>query len=141
LCNLAMRSLTPMLTVASSAARTDPGKDRSGPFSCSTGNKMNSNFQKLAIWVAILVLLAALFNLFNNPTQSRRGTEITYSEFLTAVHNGNISDATLAGTRIFGTMRDGGTSFTTYSPPDSTLVERLEKEGGTLRATRAAEEI
>ena len=38
---------------------------------------MNSNFQKLAIWVAILVLLAALFNLFNNPTQSRRGSEIT----------------------------------------------------------------
>ncbi len=39
---------------------------------------MNSNFQKLAIWVAILVLLAALFNLFNNPAQSQRGKEITY---------------------------------------------------------------
>ncbi|NIO39641.1 MAG: hypothetical protein GTO41_05270, partial [Burkholderiales bacterium] len=39
-------------------------------------------FQKLAIWVAILVLLAALFNLFNNPAQSQRGKEITYSEFL-----------------------------------------------------------
>ena len=71
---------------------------------------MNSNFQKLAIWVAILVLLAALFNLFNNSTPSRRGNEITYSEFLTAVDAGNVSDATLAGNHIYGTMRDGGTA-------------------------------
>ena len=27
---------------------------------------MNSNIQKLAIWVALLVLAAALFNIFNN---------------------------------------------------------------------------
>ena len=97
-----------------SGLRVGPGR-----FACSTGNEMNSNFQKLAIWVAILVLLAALFNLFNNPTQSRRGTEITYSEFLTAVDTGNVSEVTLAGNRIFGTMRDGGTPFTTYAPRGS----------------------
>jgi len=102
---------------------------------------MNSNFQKLAIWVAILVLLAALFNLFNNPTQSRRGTEITYSEFLTAVDNGNVSDATIAGNRIYGTMRDGGTSFSTYAPQDPTLVERLEKKDVKFRARPSDEDV
>ncbi len=102
---------------------------------------MNSNFQKLAIWVAILVLLAALFNLFNNPTQSRRGTDISYSEFLTAVDNGNVSDATIAGNRIYGTMRDGGTSFTTYAPQDPTLVERLEKKGIKFRARPSDEDV
>ena len=49
---------------------------------------MNPNFQKLAIWVAVFVLLAALFNLFNNPTQGRRGSEISYSDFLNAVDAG-----------------------------------------------------
>ncbi len=103
---------------------------------------MNSNFQKLAIWVAILVLLAALFNLFNNPTQSRRGSEITYSEFLSAVDSGNVSEATLAGSRIFGTMRDGGTSFSTYAPPnDPTLVERLEKKDVKFRARPSDEDV
>ncbi|CAN1724700.1 ATP-dependent zinc metalloprotease FtsH [Hyphomicrobium sp. 1Nfss2.1] len=102
---------------------------------------MNSNFQKLAIWVAILVLLAALFNLFNNPTQSRRGTDISYSEFLTAVDSGNVSDATIAGNRIYGTMRDGGTSFTTYAPQDPTLVERLEKKGIKFRARPSDEDV
>jgi cell division protease FtsH len=96
---------------------------------------MNSNFQKLAIWVAILVLLAALFNLFNNSTPSRRGNEITYSEFLTAVDAGNVSEATLAGNHIYGTMRDGGTAFSTYAPPqDPTLVERLQKKDVKFRA-------
>jgi len=102
---------------------------------------MNSNFQKLAIWVAILVLLAAVFNLFNNPTQSRRGTEITYSEFLSAVDSGNVSDATIAGNRIYGTMRDGGSSFTTYAPSDPTLVERLEKKDIKFRARPSDEDV
>ncbi len=102
---------------------------------------MNSNFQKLAIWVAILVLLAALFNLFNNPTQSRRGAEISYSEFLSAVDSGNVSDATIAGNRIYGTMRDGGTSFSTYAPQDPTLVERLEKKDIKFRARPSDEDV
>ncbi len=102
---------------------------------------MNSNFQKLAIWVAILVLLAALFNLFNNPTQSRRGSEITYSEFIAAVDSGNVSDATIAGNRIYGTMRDGGSTFSTYAPQDPTLVERLEKKGIKFRARPSDEDV
>ncbi|MGZ5852306.1 MAG: ATP-dependent metallopeptidase FtsH/Yme1/Tma family protein, partial [Hyphomicrobium sp.] len=103
---------------------------------------MNSNFQKLAIWVAILVLLAALFNLFNNSTPSRRGNEITYSEFLTAVDAGNVSDATLAGNHIYGTMRDGGTAFSTYAPPqDPTLVERLQKKDVKFRARPSEEDV
>ncbi|HET6320848.1 MAG TPA: ATP-dependent zinc metalloprotease FtsH [Hyphomicrobium sp.] len=102
---------------------------------------MNSNFQKLAIWVAILVLLAALFNLFNNPTQSRRGSEITYSEFIAAVDSGNVSDATIAGNRIYGTMRDGGSPFSTYAPQDPTLVERLEKKGIKFRARPSDEDV
>jgi cell division protease FtsH len=102
---------------------------------------MNSNFQKLAIWVAILVLLAALFNLFNNPAQNRRGSEITYSEFLHAVDSGNVTEATLAGNRISGTMRDGG-SFSTYAPPqDPTLVERLQQKDVKFRARPSDEDV
>jgi cell division protease FtsH len=102
---------------------------------------MNSNFQKLAIWVAILVLLAALVNLFNNPAQSRRGNEIKYSEFLAAVENGSVSEATIAGNRIYGTMRDAGGSFTTYAPEDNGLVERLQKKGIPFKARPSDEEV
>ena len=35
---------------------------------------MQSNFRNFAIWVVIALLLVALFNLFQNPSQRRRGT-------------------------------------------------------------------
>lgn len=101
---------------------------------------MNSNFQKLAIWVAILFLLAVLFNLFNNPAQGRRGTEITYSEFLTAVDAGTVSEATLAGNRIYGTKRDNGGTFTTYAPEDPSLVERLRRNNVNFKARPSEED-
>ncbi len=34
---------------------------------------MNPNFQRLAIWVAALVLLMALFNMFNSASPNKRG--------------------------------------------------------------------
>ncbi|KUO68014.1 MAG: cell division protein FtsH [Alphaproteobacteria bacterium BRH_c36] len=102
---------------------------------------MNSNFQKLAVWVAILVLLAALFNLFNNNTaQSRKGDEITYSEFLSAVEAGNVTDATLSGHRITGTLKEGG-SFQTYSPDDPGLVDRLEKKNVKFKVAPRDEDV
>src|SRR4029450_8145757 len=56
------------------------------------GTPMNSNFRNLAIWVVIGLLLMALFNLFQNPSQRGRGNEISYSDFLAGVDAGNISE-------------------------------------------------
>ena len=103
---------------------------------------MNSNLQKLAIWAAILVLLAALFNLFNNnSTPSRRGTEITYSEFLAAVDGGNVTEATIAGNKIYGSMRPDNTPFMAYAPDDPSLVERLKAKDVKFKARPSDEEV
>ncbi|MBL8846695.1 MAG: ATP-dependent zinc metalloprotease FtsH [Hyphomicrobium zavarzinii] len=102
---------------------------------------MNPNFQKLAIWVAVFVLLAALFNLFNNPSQSRRGSEISYSDFLSAVDAGTVSEVTLAGNRIYGTMRENATPFTSYAPADPGLVERLKAKDVKFKARPSDEDV
>ncbi len=103
---------------------------------------MNSNLQKLAIWVVILVLLAALFNLFNNSSQSRRGGgEIQYSEFLSAVDAGNVSEVVLTGKYIEGTMRDTGAAFRTYAMEDPGLVERLRKKDVKFKAKPPNEDV
>ncbi len=102
---------------------------------------MNPNFQKLAIWVAVLVLLAALFNLFNSPAQNRRGNEITYSEFIAAVDSGRVTEVTIAGSRIYGALTEGGQQFTTYAPDDRMLVERLEKKGVKFKARPSEEDV
>ena len=103
---------------------------------------MNSNFQKLAVWVAFLVLVAALFNLFNNNTaQSRRGEEITYSEFLTAVEAGNVTEATISGKRITGTLSDKGSTFMTYAPEDPGLVQRLRDKNVKFNVAPSDEDV
>ncbi len=103
---------------------------------------MNSNFQKLAVWVLILVLLAVLFNMFNNNTaESRRGEEITYSEFLTAVDAGNVTEATIAGKRITGKLGDSGATFETYAPEDPGLVERLRQKNVKFKVSPRDEDV
>ena len=103
---------------------------------------MNSNLQKLAIWVVILVLLAALFNLFNNSTNQRRGDRVKYSDFIAAVENNQVRDVTIAGKRITGTMRDNGTAFTTYQPDeDSGAVDRLRKHNVSFDARPSDEDV
>ena len=105
---------------------------------------MNPNYQKLAIWAALLVLLLALYNLVSNPSQAHRGPDIPYSEFLEAVDKGQVADAVLAGNRISGTMRDvsnNGGAFSTYAPDDPTLVAKLRDKGVKFKARPADDEV
>jgi cell division protease FtsH len=102
---------------------------------------MNSNFRNLAIWVVIGLLLMALFNLFQNPGTSRRGNEISYSEFLAGVDAGNVSEVTIAKHRITGSYRDKSSGFTTIAPEDPNLVERLSKKGVKITARPPEEDV
>ena len=105
---------------------------------------MNPNYQKLAIWAALFVLLLALYNLVSNPSQARRPNEIQYSEFLDAVDKGTISEAVIAGRRITGNKRDASSNevaFSTYAPEDPNLVTRLREKGVKFKARPSDEEV
>ena len=105
---------------------------------------MNPNYQKLAIWAALFVLLLALYNLVSNPGQTRHANEIQYSEFLDAVDKGTVTEAVLAGNRITGTKRDASsneTAFSTYAPEDPNLVTRLRDKGVKFKARPAEDEV
>jgi cell division protease FtsH len=102
---------------------------------------MNVHFRNFAIWVIIGLLLLALFNLFQNTPQSRRGNEISYSELLSQVDSGNISEVVIQGHRISGTFSDKSRTFTTFAPEDPGLVERLNKKGVKISARPADEDV
>ena len=95
---------------------------------------MNPNYRNLALWAIIAVLLIALFNLFQAPQQRGATREIAYSEFLQELSAGRVKSVTIAGDRITGTYIDNSAGFQTYSPGDSTLVQRLEDKGVTINA-------
>ncbi len=90
---------------------------------------MNSNFRNLALWAVIGVLLIALFNLFQNPSQGGNVEEISYSRFKANVENKKVKSVTISGHRISGIYADGNGRFETYSPDDPDLVNDLEVNG------------
>src|SRR5262245_20438680 len=46
------------------------------------GHGMNANLRNLALWVIIVLLLLALFTLFQNPGQRTSSQDISYSQMI-----------------------------------------------------------
>jgi cell division protease FtsH len=100
-----------------------------------------NNFGKnLALWIVIGLLLVALFNLFQ--TSSNRGPQSTlaFSDFVTDVNRGQVTDVTIQGSNITGHFTDGR-AFTTYSPNDPSLVNKLMDKGVRITAAPLDENV
>ena len=85
---------------------------------------MNANLRNFALWVIIVLLLLALFTLFQNPGQRTSSQDISFSQLLTEVDQNHVRDVVIQGPEIHGTFTNGS-SFQTYAPNDPTLVSRL----------------
>ena len=85
---------------------------------------MNNFGKNLALWVIIGLLLIALFNLFQGPASRGPQTSLAFSDFLSEVQGGRVTDVVIQGDSISGHFQDGR-SFSTYAPYDPNLVNRL----------------
>ena len=94
---------------------------------------MNSHFRNFAVWVVILLLLMALFNMIQSAQNNPKASQISYSELMSQVEAGNIKGVTIAGQQVTGEFSDG-TSFNSYAPNDPTMVSKLEAKGVKISA-------
>ena len=101
---------------------------------------MNANLRNFALWVIIVLLLLALFTLFQNPSQRTTSQDISFSQLLTEVDAGRVRDVLIQGPDIHGTFSDGR-SFQTYAPNDPTLVQRLYGKGVAITARSQTESV
>jgi cell division protease FtsH len=93
-----------------------------------------NNFGKnLFLWIVIGILLVALFNLFQGSGTRTGQPSLAYSEFLGAVESGRVRQVNIQGNTIRGQFSDG-TAFTTYTPDDPKMVERLTDSGVRINA-------
>ncbi len=83
---------------------------------------MNNFYRHLSLWVVIGLVVILLYNLFS--VQPQPVTELVYSEFLSRVEAGEVSEVMLRGRDITGKFVDGG-QFSTYSAEDPDLVSYL----------------
>src|SRR5450631_266983 len=97
------------------------------------GRLMNANLRNFALWVIIVLLLLALFTLFQNPGQRTTAQDISFSQLLSEVDQGRVRDVVIQGPEIRGTFANG-TSFQTYAPNDPGLVQKLYAKGVSITA-------
>jgi len=88
---------------------------------------MNANLRNFALWVIIVLLLLALFTLFQNPGQRTTSQDISFSQLLNEVDQGRVREVVIQGPEIHGTFNDGR-SFQTYAPNDPTLVAHAKTD-------------
>jgi cell division protease FtsH len=99
------------------------------------------NLKNLAMWGIIVFLTIGLYNMFKNPQSNiKSGNQIIFSEFLSSVENGEILKVDIQGNNIKGVFSNGN-SFTTYSPNDPNLIEKLSAKGVSISAAPLDEKM
>src|SRR6202051_2670461 len=104
------------------------------------GRSMNANLRNFALWVIIVLLLLALFTLFQNPGQRASSQDISFSQLLSEVDQNHVRDVVIQGPEIHGTFTNGS-SFQTYAPSDPTLVKRLYDGKVSITAKRPGDNV
>ena len=92
---------------------------------------MNPFYKNLALWLVISLMVILLFNMFHQP--QRTSLETTYTQFLSSVQKGEVSEVTIQGDHIFGTLADGK-SFKTFVPRDADMIRLLRDHGVSIKA-------
>jgi cell division protease FtsH len=90
---------------------------------------LNDFLRNLLLWIVIVVVLLVVFQSFGPSTTKTKA--VPYSDFLTAVQDGNVKSVTFDGQSITGAYSNGG-NFSTYSPVSDfgSLVTDLRKDDG-----------
>ena len=97
---------------------------------------MNNFGRNLALWVVIAILLITLFQFFQ-PEDQGASSEIPFSEFVTNVEAGDVSQVTIQGNQITGQEASG--EFSTYAPDNVDLVPLLTEAGVQINAAPSEE--
>ena len=94
---------------------------------------MNNFGKNIAVWIIIVIFLITIFNLFQNKNDDPRNLNLAYSEFLSLVETNNVEDVSIQGRNISGHLQSGE-YFSTYSPDDPALIEKLSAKGVKISA-------
>ena len=91
------------------------------------------NARNIAFWVVLFLLILALFNLFSGGNTAMQSREISYSEFVSSVNGGSVTNVTLDGERIRFRGSDGS-DYVTIKPTDANVSDFLIEQNVAVRA-------
>ena len=83
----------------------------------------NDMLKNVLIWTVVAMIMMSVFNHFSNKAQQNT-SRLDYSEFISQVHQGQVSKVSIEGATIRGVYVSGD-SFVTYNPGDAGLMGDL----------------
>ncbi|MCK6554633.1 ATP-dependent zinc metalloprotease FtsH [Candidatus Binatia bacterium] len=92
---------------------------------------MNQVSRNIALWLVLGLMFLLLFNLFNK--QQSKEPEVVFSDFLSSVEKGDVTEVTIQGQNIRGKYQNGE-RFKTYAPEDPGLVQLLRDKAVKIAA-------
>ncbi|MVO16779.1 ATP-dependent zinc metalloprotease FtsH [Parasedimentitalea huanghaiensis] len=96
------------------------------------------NARNIAFWVILFLLVLALFNMFSGSSSTMQSQERTFSDFVTAVEGGGVSNVILDGEQIRFSGSDGNT-YVTIKPSDAEVTKLLIENNIPVRAEKQAQ--
>lgn len=82
------------------------------------------NARNIAFWLVLFLLILALFNLFSGSGNTLQSKAIKYSEFVSAVQEGNVAQVTVDGENVRFRGTDGK-DYITIKPSDAEVTPLL----------------
>ncbi len=92
---------------------------------------MNQFYRNMAMWGLVILLVVALFNMFNQPTGGQ--DQLSYSDLMSSVQQGRVSEVVIQGQNITGKL-DGGKTFRTFAPRDTNMVDKFMQNNVNIKA-------
>jgi cell division protease FtsH len=92
---------------------------------------LNQFYKNLALWLVILLVMILLYDMVANKKQELK--VLPYSDFVTAVTEGQVKEVVIQGPNVEGKMQDN-TAFKTYAPDDPGLIPDLRAKGVMINA-------
>ena len=90
------------------------------------------NARNIAFWVVLLLLVLALFNMFNNSNSFAAQT-VAYSDFIAKVNAGDVKAVELDGEQVRVTATDGS-HYITIRPTGEQVTDKLLDKGVSVQA-------
>ncbi len=97
---------------------------------------MKSNSKKVLFWVAVALVLLALFVLSDKSRSTSRAPELTYDQFVQKVQKGEFSSAVVEE-RVILARDKSGQAWSTPATNDPFLVSDMVKSGMTIQVRHA----
>ena len=91
------------------------------------------NMRNILVWAILLVLLLALFNMLQSPSEPEPTNEMNYSRFMDQVEDGQIRSVTIQGETITGET-SAGNGFRTTVPADANVTAALRESNVEITA-------